>query len=81
MTTCVWCGSPFSPRATGGKPQRFCGESCRREFWQKLREWALLAVDTGLLPVEALKRAGSNGGVASAPNGKRSVLAECEALR
>ena len=56
MTTCVWCGSPFGPRTTGGKPQRFCGESCRREFWQKLRAWALLAVDTGLLPVEALKR-------------------------
>src|ERR1700690_2344280 len=30
---CERCSNPFTPRrGTGGKPQRFCSEECRRQF-------------------------------------------------
>ncbi len=54
---CMWCGDPFTPRTTGGKPQRFCSERCRRDFDSGCRAWAEQAVASGLLPVLALKHA------------------------
>ncbi len=54
---CLWCDEPFTPRATGGKRQRFCSERCRRDFDRGRRAWAELAVSSELLPVSALKHA------------------------
>lgn len=34
---CAWCGTAFTPRATGGAPQRFCSTPHRRA-WNGLRE-------------------------------------------
>ena len=54
---CTWCGVSFTPRTTGGKPQRFCSERCRRQFDSGCRAWAEQAVASGLLTVSALKDA------------------------
>ena len=54
---CLWCDGPFTPRTTGGKPQRFCSERCRRDLDSGCRAWAEQAVSSGLLPVSALKDA------------------------
>ena len=55
--SCLWCGEPFTLRATGGKRQRFCSEPCRRDFDRGRRAWAEQAVSSELLPVSALKHA------------------------
>jgi hypothetical protein len=34
-----WCSGPFTPRATGGRPQRFHSERCRRASEKAMREW------------------------------------------
>ena len=52
---CIWCGDPFTPRATGGKRQRFCSEQCRRAFDSGCRAWGKQFLSSGLLPVAALK--------------------------
>ena len=54
---CMWCGEPFTPRKTGGKPQRFCSDRCRKEFHRACRIWAEAQVWFGELPVSALKHA------------------------
>ncbi len=54
---CMWCGDPFTPRATGGKRQRFCSEQCRRDFDSGCRAWVKQFVSSELLPVAALKYA------------------------
>ena len=53
--SCMWCGDPFTPRATGGKRQRFCSEQCRRDFDSGCRAWGKQFVSSELLPVAALK--------------------------
>ena len=53
---CTWCGDPYTPRKTGGRPQRFCSEGCRRAFGSGCRAWAGALLASGLLPVSALKR-------------------------
>ncbi len=55
--SCMWCGDPFTPRATGGKRQRFCSEQCRRDFDRGCRAWVKQFVSSELLPVAALKHA------------------------
>ena len=54
---CMWCGDSFTPRATGGKRQRFCSEGCRKDFHRACRIWAETQVWSGELPVSALKHA------------------------
>ena len=71
----MWCTDPFTPRATGGKRQRFCSEPCRRDFDSGCRAWVKQFVSSELLPVAALKhvlcqRARSFSGIpASNPTG------------
>jgi hypothetical protein len=60
---CAWCEHPFTPRRTGGKPQRFCCERCRRAFEHELRTWARERVaDGGITPAQ-LQRVRSKGAV------------------
>ncbi len=54
---CLWCGIEFEPRSNGGKPQRFCSATCRREFEAACRAYAAAEVEAGRLPVSALRRA------------------------
>jgi len=51
---CLWCQHAFTPRATGGKAQRFCSPRCRRDF-HAARAWALAAVNAGTLSVAVLR--------------------------
>ena len=62
---CGWCGKGFRPRTTGGKPQTFCREACRRTFDAAGRRWIAAAVAEGSLTVAALK---------NAPNARRPLL-------
>ncbi len=54
---CLWCETEFEPRASGGKPQRFCSKACRVDFHVAARSWAENAVASGLLLVSALRMA------------------------
>ncbi len=54
---CVWCDAAFAPRATGGSRQRFCTASCRRTFDSACRVYAATEIQTGRLPVSALRTA------------------------
>lgn len=68
MTLCLWCSRPFSPRSTGGKPQRFCSQACRHQFWSATRRWVMTALDMGLLSVSVLKGISANVRVVSGEN-------------
>jgi len=52
---CLWCGRAFTPRATGGSPQRFCSTGHRQAFWIAARRWIMRAVQVGLLSADSLK--------------------------
>jgi endogenous inhibitor of DNA gyrase (YacG/DUF329 family) len=59
--TCHRCQRPFTPRSTGGKPQRFCSERCRRAFERELRAWARNQIAAGSVTPPQLQRARSPG--------------------
>src|SRR5690242_1451820 len=52
---CLWCQRAFTPRSTGGSPQRFCSTGHRQAFWVAARRWIMKAVRVGLISVENLK--------------------------
>ena len=54
-STCPWCGARFDRRATGGKPQQFCSEACRRALDALGRAWIATALAAGQLSVEDLR--------------------------
>jgi hypothetical protein len=52
---CLWCGRAFTPRTSGGSPQRFCSTGHRQAFWVAARRWIMKAIHAGLLSTECLK--------------------------
>jgi hypothetical protein len=56
---CPWCEHRFTPRRTGGKPQRFCRNACRRAFERELRAWARDQIAAGDITPAQLQRADS----------------------
>jgi hypothetical protein len=68
---CLWCGRLFRVRQTGGSPQQFCSSTHRHAFGSAARRWATLAVEAGLLPIEALKATGSSAHAALEASRKR----------
>jgi len=52
---CAWCGRAFTPRATGGHPQRFCRPPCRRSLDTAGRRWVADAMAAGALTVATLR--------------------------
>src|SRR5258708_533357 len=52
---CLWCDRAFTPRLTGGSPQRFCSTGHRQALWIAARRWTMRAVEVGLLSVDCLK--------------------------
>ena len=56
---CPWCERAFTPRHTGGKPQRFCQTACRRAFERELRAWARNQIGAGNITPAELQRAHS----------------------
>jgi hypothetical protein len=55
MTACLWCGSKFAPRATGGSPQEFCSSDHRNEFHRTSRLWTEKAIRARILTIADLK--------------------------
>src|SRR3954468_19935904 len=53
---CCWCDRPFRARRTGGRAQRFCRPTCRRQFHAAARRWALEAFDAGALTLPEVKK-------------------------
>lgn len=53
---CGWCDGLYHPRATGGRPQRFCGEQCRRAFEAALRAWAQDEFAAGRVTITLLRQ-------------------------
>jgi hypothetical protein len=53
---CGWCSRAFMPRTTGGKPQVFCREACRRGFDAAGRRWVYEAIARGMLTIDALRK-------------------------
>jgi endogenous inhibitor of DNA gyrase (YacG/DUF329 family) len=53
---CPWCSRPFTPRRSGGKPQRFCSPQCRRAFERELRAWARDQIAADGIPPAQLQR-------------------------
>jgi hypothetical protein len=56
---CAFCSHPFTARRTGGKPQRFCSERCRRAYERELRAWARNQIAAGGVTPPQLQRARS----------------------
>jgi len=52
---CLWCSRSFLPRANGGKPQRFCSETCRRDLDTAARHWVTQQLADGVLTVTYLR--------------------------
>jgi hypothetical protein len=80
--TCLWCGRAFTPRTTGGSPQRFDSASCRHAFGSAARAWACVLVDAHLLTVEVLKLTVTSARAVSGPKigGSRRNLGDHRAI-
>jgi hypothetical protein len=61
-STCLWCSEEFTPRASGGRAQKYCSASCRKSLHREARRWAIARIEDGTLPV-AVIRAGFNSNV------------------
>ncbi len=59
---CPWCATQFTPRTSGGKPQRFCSARCRREHEAGLQAWARDQEAAGRVTKADLQRARSPEG-------------------
>ena len=51
---CTWCRRGFRRRLTGGRPQVFCSERCRRSHDTAGRRWVSAALADGRLSVDEL---------------------------
>ena len=40
ISQCKLCQSEFSPRNSGGSPQKFCTKQCKRLFEKTILKWA-----------------------------------------
>jgi hypothetical protein len=52
---CLWCNKVLVHGARRGSPKRFCCAGHRNAFWSAARRWVMRAMETGLLPAQALK--------------------------
>lgn len=52
---CDWCGKAFSPRTSGGHPQRFCRPTCQKAFHAAGRDWLKQALVDGRVTIRELK--------------------------
>jgi hypothetical protein len=53
---CAWCSGPLTPRTTGGRPQRFCTQACRRASEKAMRQWAKGELAAGRVTIAQLQR-------------------------
>ena len=62
---CHWCNDPFSPRKSGGDPQKFCLASCRHAYGTAARRWVRNAILDGRLRIGDLQDANTACAVVS----------------
>src|ERR1700749_5027682 len=61
VVICLWCDHEFSPRKSGGSPQRFCCSEHRRAFHIAAHQFVLAEFSAGRLTVAEIKKfAGAN---------------------
>jgi hypothetical protein len=53
---CLWCDREFSPRNSGGYPQRFCCTEHRRAFHIAAHQFVLAEFAAGRVTVAAIKK-------------------------
>jgi hypothetical protein len=70
VAACVWCRRRFTPRSTGGRPQRFCCQRCRRAYERELRVWARDQIAAGGVNPAQWQRARSPEAPGSGANAK-----------
>jgi hypothetical protein len=56
----AWCSRPVTAWRTGGRPQRFCAEHCRRASEKGIRDWGEDPLAEGGARLAELQRAGSH---------------------
>jgi hypothetical protein len=62
VAVCLWCDQEFSPRNSGGSPQRFCCPEHRRAFHVAAHQFVLAEFSAGRVTIAAIKKfAGANG--------------------
>lgn len=54
--TCPWCKSAFEPRQSGGRPQRFCSNTCTSEFYDAVRRYTLIELEEGRLTPQDVRQ-------------------------
>lgn len=52
---CLWCQRPMRPSRRHGSQRKFCSSTCRMAFWRAARAWVASLIETGHLPVEAIR--------------------------
>jgi hypothetical protein len=56
VVVCLWCDHEFSPRKSGGSPQRFCCPEHRRAFHIAAHQFVLAEFSAGRLTVAEIKQ-------------------------
>jgi hypothetical protein len=56
VVVCLWCDHEFSPRKSGGSPQRFCCPEHRRAFHIAAHQFVLAEFSAGRLTVAEIKK-------------------------
>lgn len=56
VAVCLWCDHEFSPRSSGGSPQRFCCPEHRRAFHIAAHQFVLAEFSAGRLTIAEIKK-------------------------
>src|SRR5215469_13123765 len=56
VLVCLWCDHEFSPRKSGGSPQRFCCPEHRLSFHIAAHQFVLAEFSAGRLTVAEIKK-------------------------
>src|ERR1700749_291276 len=56
VVICLWCDHEFSPRKSGGSPQRFCCPEHRRAFHIAAHQFVLAEFSADRLTVAEIKK-------------------------
>lgn len=69
MTVCLWCRLPIvQPERRRGSEKKFCCAEHKTQFWLAARHWIALAIETGLISSDDLKRAWRSVYASDQPN-------------
>jgi len=52
---CEWCQRDYTPRSSGGSPQKFCSKKCKHLFEKSIRRWAYIQHAQGKLNLSELQ--------------------------